>query len=100
MQRVIRHQSDDFHDFRGYDAVCQSLDFDDALQLLRSSCSRQMSQPQTADSKVQVLGPLEAAGLSFDHLWVCGMQGSRWPAAPRPNPFIPQVLQRELLEMG
>ena len=83
-------------EFRAYDAVCQAVDFETALQLLRHSCSRQMSQPQTADSKVQVLGPLEAAGLSFDHLWVCGMQGARWPAPPRPSPFIPQTLQRQL----
>jgi len=83
-------------EFRGYDAVCQPLDFDGALQLLRHSCSRQISQPQTADSPVQVLGPLEAAGLAFDHLWLCGMQGNSWPTPPRPNPFIPQSLQRQL----
>ena len=83
-------------EFGAYDAVCLPLEFDAALQLLRHSCARVMSQPQTADSKVQVLGPLEAAGLGFDHLWVCGMQGSKWPAPPRPNPFIPQVLQRQL----
>ena len=83
-------------EFKGYDAVCQPLEFDAALQLLRHSCSRQMSQPQTADSAVQVLGPLEAAGLAFDHLWLCGMQGNSWPAPARPSPFIPQSLQRQL----
>jgi probable DNA repair protein len=83
-------------EFRSYDAVCQPLDFGRALQLLRSSCSRQMSQPATADCKVQVLGPLEAAGLAFDQLWLCGMQADRWPAPARPNPFIPQALQRRL----
>ncbi|MGL4565951.1 MAG: PD-(D/E)XK nuclease family protein, partial [Halioglobus sp.] len=55
-----------------------------------------MSQPATADCNVQVLGPLEAAGLGFDQLWLCGMQADRWPAAARPNPFIPQLLQRRL----
>jgi probable DNA repair protein len=83
-------------EFRGYDAVCQPLELDAALQLLRHSCARQMSQPQTADSAVQVLGPLEAAGLAFDHLWLAGMQGNSWPAPARPNPFIPQSLQRQL----
>jgi ATP-dependent helicase/nuclease subunit B len=79
-----------------YDAVCEPIDFSNALQLLRECCSRQISQPQTADSPVQVLGPLEAAGLSFEHLWLCGMQGASWPAAPRPNPFIPLSLQTQL----
>ena len=83
-------------EFRRYDAVCEPLDFGRALALLRSSCARQMSQPQTADSSVQVLGPLEAAGLAFDQLWLCGMQAGRWPAPARPSPFIPQSLQRRL----
>jgi len=81
---------------KAYDAVCQRIDFGDALQLLRECCSRQISQPQTADSPVQVLGPLEAAGLAFEHLWLCGMQGASWPASPRPNPFIPISLQLRL----
>jgi len=82
--------------FRSYDAVCTPIDFGAALQLLRECCTRQISQPQTEDSPIQVLGSLEAAGLSFDHLWICGMQGASWPAAPRPNPFIPLRLQAQL----
>lgn len=83
-------------EYRAYDAVCQPMDFRRALQLLRSSCGGKMSQPATPDSNVQVLGPLEAAGLGFDQLWLCGMQADRWPAPARPNPFIPQPLQRRL----
>ncbi|MEE4146086.1 MAG: PD-(D/E)XK nuclease family protein [Halieaceae bacterium] len=83
-------------EFCHYDAVCEPLDYGRALALLRSSCARQMSQPRTADSSVQVLGPLEAAGLAFDQLWLCGMQAGRWPAPARPSPFIPQALQRRL----
>lgn len=83
-------------EFRHFDAVCGKLDYAAALSRLQEACSRQISQPQTADSRVQVLGPLEAAGLRFDHLWLCGLQGSRWPAPPRPNPFIPLDLQRRL----
>jgi ATP-dependent helicase/nuclease subunit B len=83
-------------EFRAYDAVCNPIGMEQALQLFRSSCARQMSQPQTEDASVQVLGPLEAAGLAFDQLWLCGMQAGRWPAAARPSPFIPQSLQRQL----
>lgn len=84
-------------DFRAFDHVCGPIPFSDALTLLRDSCRRQAFLPQTADSPVQVLGPLEAAGLSFDHMWLCGMQGSEWPASPRPNPLIPVGLQTRLL---
>ncbi len=83
-------------EFAAYDAVCEPIDLTDALQLLRDCCTRQISQPQTADSPVQVLGPLEAAGLTFEHLWLCGMQGTSWPAAAHPNPFIPIALQSQL----
>ncbi len=83
-------------DFRGLDGVCERLDYSEALAQLNSACARQMSQPQTADSRIHVLGPLEAAGLSFDHLWLCGMQAGDWPASPRPNPLIPLQLQRQL----
>ena len=82
--------------FAGYDAIHPSLRLEAALQLLERCLAREVSQPQSADSNVQVLGPLEAAGLAFDHLWLCGMQGSSWPAPPRPNPFIPVALQRRL----
>ncbi len=81
---------------RAYDAVCPPVDFSTALHLLRECCTQQISQPQTADSPVQVLGPLEAAGLTFEHLWLCGMQGANWPAATRANPFIPVSLQSQL----
>jgi ATP-dependent helicase/nuclease subunit B len=83
-------------EFRAFDAVCGPINFAAALQLLRDNCHRQISQPQTDDSPVQVLGILEAAGLNFEHLWVCGMQATCWPESPRPSPFIPVSLQKRL----
>ena len=83
-------------EFGTFDSVCSPLHCGEALALLRDCCRRQVSQPQTSDSPIQVLGPLEAAGLSFEHLWVCGMQGASWPASPRPSPFIPIAIQNRL----
>ncbi len=83
-------------EFRSLDAVWRTVDYAQALQMLREGCARQVSQPQTVDAPVQVLGPLEAVGLGFDHLWVLGMQGNAWPAPARPNPFIPLALQARL----
>jgi len=89
----LRQWSLMLEEFRGLDAVSGPLDYGQALGLLRSCCDRQISHPQTEDSPVQVLGALEAAGLQFDHLWICGMQGGNWPASPRPNPLLPVALQ-------
>ena len=83
-------------EFGAFDSVCSPLHYGEALALLRDCCRRQVSQPQTSDSPIQVLGPLEAAGLSFEDLWVCGMQGASWPASPRPSPFIPIAIQNRL----
>lgn len=80
--------------FAGYDQVHGSLDYTDALRALRRCCEAQISQPQSADSRIQVLGPLEAAGLAFDKLRLCSLQAGQFPATARPNPFIPVSLQR------
>jgi probable DNA repair protein len=82
-------------EFAAFDAVCGPIDFAHALTLLRDCCSRHVFQPQTPDCSIQILGPLEAAGLTFDQLWVCGMQAANWPSPPRPNPFIPIVVQTQ-----
>lgn len=83
-------------EFRAFSGICGRLRYGEALQLLRDCCKRQVSHPQTDDSSIHVLGPLEATGLAFDHLWLCGMQAATWPAPPRPNPFIPIALQSRL----
>jgi probable DNA repair protein len=85
---------DTLETFAGYDELHGELVYADALALLRRLCQGQISQPQTADTPIQVMGPLEGAGLQFDHVWWVGLQGSRWPAASRPNPFLPVALQR------
>ena len=51
-------------------------------------------QPEMEGAVVQVLGPLEAAGLEFDRLWIAGLSASQWPPAGRPTPLISRRLQR------
>lgn len=78
------------------DAIAPQVDLEQALRLLEQCCGNRIFQPKTDDSDIQVLGPLEAAGLAFDAIWVAGMQEGLWPAPARPNPFIPISLQRQL----
>lgn len=65
-----------------------------ALGRLRQIAADTLFQPRSPELPIQVLGLLEAAGLSFDALWVLGLQDEVWPPAPRPNPFLPVALQR------
>jgi probable DNA repair protein len=67
----------------------------EAIRALRALAAETLHQPEGSDAPIQILGILEAAGLSFDALWVAGLSAERWPAAPRPNPLLPVSWQRE-----
>ena len=78
------------------DALRPRLTHAEALTVLRRLAADTVFQPEAADAPVQILGTLESLGLTFDALFVTGLPGNAWPAAPRPNPFLPVVLQRML----
>ncbi len=84
------------NEFAGLDWVSGPLSFNEAVSQLRSILSRQIFQPQTADSSLQILGTLEAAGLQFSHLWLLSLSEQQWPPSPSPNPLLPYSLQRQL----
>ncbi|CAN5157346.1 PD-(D/E)XK nuclease family protein [soil metagenome] len=65
-----------------------------ALALLRLRAGETMFQPEGTVVPVEIVGALEAAGLTFDHLWVGGLHDEVWPPPARPNGFLPARLQR------
>jgi probable DNA repair protein len=77
------------------DSVLPNMDLSTALTWLRRMASERLFQPDGGTSPIQVLGLLEAAGLGFDRIWVMGMDDEQWPPAPRPNPFLPVLLQQQ-----
>jgi probable DNA repair protein len=40
-----------------------------------------------------VIDPETCAGMSFDALWVCGLDAAQWPPAASPDPFLPRTWQ-------
>jgi probable DNA repair protein len=74
--------------------VVSSMRFRQILQRLRATLKNRSFQPESAQVPIQVMGVLEASGLYFSHLWITGMDDSRWPSPVRPNPFLPLALQR------
>ncbi len=66
-----------------------------ALALLARLARERIFQAEGGAAPVQVMGMLEAAGMTFSHLWVAGLDDESWPPGPRPNPFIPCALQRQ-----
>jgi ATP-dependent helicase/nuclease subunit B len=63
---------------------------------LRTLAKDTVFQAESVPAPIQILGPLEAAGMAFDALWLLGMHGQAWPPAPHPDPLLPTQLQREL----
>ncbi len=66
-----------------------------ALDALRALARETIFQPEGSAASIQIMGVLEATGLTFDALWVAGLSADRWPPPPAPNPLLPIAWQRE-----
>ena len=76
-------------------SVAPSWSGADARARLQRICADTVFQPASGEAPVQVLGILESAGLTFDHLWVSGLTEEAWPLSPRPHALIAPALQRK-----
>jgi probable DNA repair protein len=81
-------------DFSVLDSVWPQTGYGAAMSRLRRMAGETLFQPETPEVPIQILGVLEAAGMSFDYLWVMGLSDEAWPSRSRPNPFLPIELQR------
>lgn len=78
-----------------FDAMLGRISLTEACRQLSRLCRERVFQVETeGQSSIELMGPLEAAGLEFDALWVLGMNDDSWPPPPRPNPLLPAELQR------
>ncbi len=75
--------------------VHASMTAREAVASVRELAVEHLFQPESGDAPVQVLGELEAVGMPFDALRVCGLTAEDWPKAPLPNPFLPVAWQRQ-----
>jgi ATP-dependent helicase/nuclease subunit B len=76
------------------DVVAGPVSLHVAVEIVARLARERVFQPETPAVPIQILGPLEAAQLEFDHLWVLGLTDETWPRIPRPNPLLPIELQR------
>lgn len=84
------------NEFRTFDDILGPQKFSKALYYLNQITAKKVFQPKTPEVPIQILGILEAVELPFEHLWIMGLDDTRWPASPKPNPLIPQSLQKKL----
>lgn len=65
------------------------------LSLVKTQCQQTVFQPEKEKTSIQILGLLEASGMTFDYVWIMGLDDKTWPSAPAPNPFLPYQLQKK-----
>jgi ATP-dependent helicase/nuclease subunit B len=92
--QLINRWRDLLNDFARLDVVLPRMTLGQAVGQLTAMASDTVFQPEIEGAAIQVLGPLEAAGIEFDRLWIAGLAASQWPPAGRPMPLLSRRLQR------
>jgi probable DNA repair protein len=72
------------------------VEFAQALEALERIARQTTFAPESRDAPVQVMGPLEAAGGTFDAVWFLRAGDLGWPAVAAASPLLPWAMQREL----
>ncbi|MGA1981256.1 MAG: PD-(D/E)XK nuclease family protein [Acidobacteriaceae bacterium] len=72
------------------------VSFADALAALERIAAETLFAPESRHAPIQIMGPLESAGSTFDAIWFLRANDVDWPATLAPNPLLPWLLQREL----
>jgi probable DNA repair protein len=70
--------------------------FVQAHETLERIAQRTMFAPESREAPVQVMGPLEAAGSTFDAIWFLRSGDLSWPLPRTSNPLLPWPLQHDL----
>ena len=74
--------------------VSSTMTLAEVLQRLTTMAAETVFQPESGSAMVQLLGPLEAAGMQFDRLWISGLSAANWPPPGRPSALLSRELQR------
>jgi ATP-dependent helicase/nuclease subunit B len=78
----------------------ERVEFVQALEALERIARQTTFAPESRDAPVQVMGPLEAAGGTFDAVWFLHGDELSWPMEMVSNSLLPWTLQRDLKMPG
>jgi ATP-dependent helicase/nuclease subunit B len=79
--------------FGASDDVAGPLRVSAAVACLRNLAADTAFEPQEIAAPLLVIDPDTALGMSFDALWICGLDAARWPPPANPDPFLPRDWQ-------
>jgi probable DNA repair protein len=74
--------------------VTRSMSLAEAHARLAGMAADTVFQPEADTAALNLLGPLEAAGMEFDRLWIAGLSATNWPPTGRPMRLVSGELQR------
>ena len=94
-QQLMNRWRDLLNELSHLELVTGPVSLPAAAEFVRASARDAVFQPEDTNSVLSVLGPLEAAGLEFDALWIAGLNADRWPAPGRSTPLLSRRLARE-----
>ena len=80
-------------EFGACDDFVGAVGSSEAAGLLREMADNVLFEPEELRAPLLVIDAETCAGMSFDGLWVCGLDDARWPAAATPDPFLPRAWQ-------
>jgi ATP-dependent helicase/nuclease subunit B len=73
----------------------QLCDYSEFLRLLESHARETIFAPESHDAPIQIMGPLESSGQTFDALWFLRTDSTAWPQPGRFHPLLPPAVQRQ-----
>ncbi len=73
----------------------RKLEFQSALELIEAIFANTLHAPERQAQDIQVLGLIESLGLTFTHVWVCGMDEDNFPPRSNHNPFMPLNVKKQ-----
>ncbi len=92
--QLVNRWRDLLNDLARLELVMPRMTLGHAVAQLRAMAADTVFQPEREGAVVEVLGPLEAAGIEFERLWIAGLTASQWPPPGRPTALISRRLQR------
>jgi len=93
--QLINRWRELLNDLARLELVIPDMTMPQALAHVATMTTETVFQPEMEGAAIQIIGPLEAAGLTFDQLWVTGLTTSQWPPAGRPMALVSRRLQRD-----
>lgn len=91
--QAVQSWTEMLSEFGSLETIEPMMDGRRFLMALNECATRKLFEPEKSGAPIQIIGLLEAAGSTFDHMWIMGLHDGAWPMRASVTPFIPATLQ-------